>query len=604
MSLLAARPLNKNMMRRNSSGVFLSSSSSRSSKKTSPPRNAQQTVLVFLLVCLVAVLSLVSVLTIRSNKTLQVFPTNHETPFTDAELSDWRAALNARDVMIEQLGSEGAADAARLSQLTGGDAVPLVGAEGEEHGSMIKATTRQASSSKRREPPPPPLLSSECALAWSNEVPAEVAGDYGPVKATSPFQTGCFEHYVTGGPRCYLSDLLVVPAKMGASSEQPPAAPFSSEQPPAAPASSEQPPATPGAVRFFAGAFRTGQTDHLPRRTLRHGWYINKVLLVTERASKKDLQNCDDRITLFLARYSHGNLFHALTELWNVYFSLPRELWEHPDPALRLYFLDSHPRNAIDELWENALPLSLPPTQILDKKEKFCVGRAIFVTPGAMSALWEHDDNNWKAPPCPDEAENFVDHVLWSYGILSSHRNGDGTVLIIDVPSPTSPHVGQGPWFNSLSSHYGVSDADAVAPSQSASLHRLSSLLSASGALASVVDLGALSLAEQLARVRAADVIIGWAGEPLLSHVLLMSKGATLVELDRGTDHVIERLAHWREGQVASKRVTGGKEGMAENQLDAIVEIFQQAMGEKLRDRTESTGKSAAAPEGDDVYHW
>lgn len=530
-----------------------SSSNSKSKKKDS-----HNSVLYFLLACLSAALLLVVVFVFASKRSLSA--ASSEPPFSAVELRQWRDSLDERDRLISRLADEAALDNAKLSKLTGGSHWDK-GAEED----AVRSPLRQPGSSARRQPPAAPRLSSECSLAWSNEVPETVTGDYGLSKLTSPFQTGCFEHFVTGAPRCYLSDLLVVPTKMSAVGKD-------------KVVDTAKEPELVYSLKMSPGAFRTTHTDQLPRRTLRQGWYINKAFLATARASSKDVANCDDNITLFIARYHASNLFHALTDIWNVYHTLPASLWHRSSTTLKLYFLDSNPRDALDDLWGAVIPLSSRPAGILETRDKFCAGRAIFVTPGYLSPLWEHD-KSWKAPPCPAEAENFVDHVLQSFGLLDSHRAGTGRVLIIDNPSPTSLRVGQGSWFGALQSSY--SNSPFASSRQPVDLRLIEAALKTAGALVDLVDLGSLPFSEQLARVRSADFVLGFAGEPLLAHALLMSKGSTLLELNVGKDGVIERLANWRNG-VSYKRILVPHEGVAvtQTELDAIVQIYEQKMRE------------------------
>ena len=274
-------------------------------------------------------------------------------------------------------------------------------------------------------------------------------------------------------------------------------------------------------VRFHS--FQTPERNLLPTDHDPHRWFINKVLKGIEGGGGGGGgRTCSPRPTLFITRYEYVNLFHTMTDWWNIYDAAPQGYWEGGG-KVDLVWLDGHAEGNLDSIWGAAFGTHRH-VKHLDEGE--CFEKAIIVSAGYSSPLW-FNNRMWRQLPCVETADGFAKHMVKSFGLEDTQRIKKRVVIIDRKPYQAHPR------------------SKKSMPRLIKNLHELEGAITASGGDARVVDFAQLTFGEQLEEIRAADVLVGIHGAGL-SHVMFMSNGATMVELGTNSLGMFSGFATWR----------------------------------------------------------
>ena len=235
--------------------------------------------------------------------------------------------------------------------------------------------------------------------------------------------------------------------------------------------------------------------------------------------------------TLLVTRYEYVNLFHTVTDWFNVYWTLQTYAITGP---YQIVWMDGHASGSLDSVWKRLWTSSidyvrsLPPELRLDD--------AITVPVGYNSPLW-HERPNSEA--CTEFVDGFVESILRALSISTTARPNRNQALLIDR-RPYAAHP------RNLDKHI-----DRVMTN----IEEVERVLTSMGWAVQRVQLETMAFEEQVKAVRAATLMVGIHGAGL-SHLLWMSDGATVVEFTP-TPHLdmFERFARWRPN-LTHRRIT------------------------------------------------
>jgi len=223
-------------------------------------------------------------------------------------------------------------------------------------------------------------------------------------------------------------------------------------------------------------------------------------------------------------RYEYVNLFHTVTDWWNIYEAVPQSFWL-AHSKVNIVWLDGHAAGNLDSTWQVAFGDSLPVKHL--PGEVSCFKKAVIVSAGYASPLWKNN-RSWKSPMCSPAADAFANHMLARFGLQATKRVPKRVVLIDRVPYTAHPRSSPGKMPRTIDN-----------------IEVLEAAVKEAGGEVKVVRFEELGFGEQLREVREADVLVGIHGAGL-SHVLFMSPGATMVELATNQLGMFNGFATWR----------------------------------------------------------
>ena len=466
--------------------------------------------------------------------------------------------MEARDGIILDLRERGAREEREVAEMER-EAEEFYGRaeemEEEREGEREKEREKEKEKEREKEkeaaeaPPPLPVPSlpsvqvdpasvpafdtSSCAIGWQSYVSPALTSYFFPTSSSSPAlpstpppPSSCVEHGELLAVRCYIKDLTVTPSLITAAYGGEPLATVMGQA------------EDVEYAKYEVGAFSAEERDLLPKAHMSHAWYINKVLAAmtatdggastggasTDGASTNvGSSSCSPTPTLFITRYEYVNLFHTMTDWWNVFEAVPQEFWTENN-KLDIVWLDGHAQGNLDPVWSTAFGQVTPVKHL---KGPTCYSRAIVVSAGYASPLW-FNNRSWRSPPCPARADAFRHHMLARFGLSGAKRVPKRVVLIDRVPYTAHPRSAPGKMPRTISN-----------------IEDLSGAVEAAGGEVKVVRFEELSFGEQLREVAEADILVGIHGAGL-SHVLFMSEGSTMVELATNTLGMFSGFASWR----------------------------------------------------------
>jgi glycoprotein 2-beta-D-xylosyltransferase len=485
---------------------------------------------------------------------------DNNNPEISAMLDQWMASVKERDEIILKLQHEAIEDEAALAAV-------LEVHEGVKEKIRGIATGVQAPQQQGKtttnppptNPPPanlPPAVvssaasdhdTSSCAIAWS--VPSSLEDYFFPTSTSSPVSqpppSSCVTHPILNAVRCYISDLTIYNEKIDVAYGGEPIAEVMGQI------------EDVEYAKYSVGAFTLPERNSLPVDKLSHGWYLNKVLAGSTTGRPPAHIQCDETPTLLITRYEYVNLFHTSTDWWTVYESVPQQFWLE-NGKLNVIWLDGHAQGNLDPVWDKAFGPSTPVKHL--PSTGACFKKAVIVPAGYTSPLW-FNNRRWREPPCIQAANAFADHMLKSFGLSEVRRVPRRVVLIDRVPYTAHPRSAPGHMPRTLKN-----------------IESLREAVERAGGEVKVVRFEQLSFGEQLLEVREADVLVGIHGAGL-SHVLFMSPGSTMVELQTNSLGMFSGFATWRpEVEFVSVRIgegNGRSYDITEAHIKSVVKLIK-----------------------------
>ncbi|GMI25344.1 hypothetical protein TeGR_g118, partial [Tetraparma gracilis] len=354
---------------------------------------------------------------------------------------------------------------------------------------------------------------SKCGIAWHSVIPDNTLPYFFPLPAApapaSPPPSACITHPELLAVRCYVNKLSIYPSRINVAMGGEPLESVMGQL------------EDVEFAEYSPGAFASPDRGLLPSNDLSHGWYINNVL--AGMVSQEPTRVCSQTPTLFITRYEYVNLFHTVTDWWNIFEAVPQEFWA-ANAKLDLVWLDGHPQGNLDSTWRAAFGEATPVKHL---PEGACFERAVVVSAGYASPLWLNN-RSWNSPPCIPAADAFAHHMLKAYGHENLKRVPKRVVIIDRVPYTAHPRSKPGKM-----------------PRAIANIEKLEAAVRDAGGEVKVVRFEQLSVGDQLKEVREADILVGIHGAGL-SHVLFMSEGSTMVELQTNSFGMFDGFARWR----------------------------------------------------------
>ena len=182
---------------------------------------------------------------------------------------------------------------------------------------------------------------SSCDISWT--APASLEKHFFSAGVTSPSapvpQSECIKHPELLATRCYINDLTVKPSLIDVT--------YGGEK-----MSSVMGRVEDGEyAKYKLGSFSSPQRDMLPHDHDPHRWYLNKVLKGMVAGATDPSMTCNETPTLFITRYEYVNLFHTMTDWYNVFEAVPMSFWGDEGASVNIIWLDGHAEGNLDEVW-------------------------------------------------------------------------------------------------------------------------------------------------------------------------------------------------------------------------------------------------------------
>jgi len=230
----------------------------------------------------------------------------------------------------------------------------------------------------------------------------------------------------------------------------------------------------------------------------------------------KDELECNHWVeepTLFVTRFEYANLYHTMTDWYNAFQVLYLFNLSHAGVVI----LDGHSAGALDDGWAKMFR-AFPPTYVSQLKPKTCFRQAYSVPFGydsPLSIVWMKGSHGCGASPFVKEFAQFVSSSLGSAAIELHPRDSPVILLVYREDYVPHPQIG----------NRGVLRKTANAAELTNAVQ-----LAFPGAQVLAVHFESMTLSEQIASVRAANVVVGVHGAGL-GHVLFMQPGSSLIEI-------------------------------------------------------------------------
>lgn len=286
-------------------------------------------------------------------------------------------------------------------------------------------------------------------------------------------------------------------------------------------------------IKFDPRAF-VSKHEIQPRPTNTRKGSITEEVMKSLAVNETSPQVCDETVpgfTLFVKRYEYVNLYHTMTDWWNVW-TVYREIVasasaEGNSPKINVVFLDAHPAGNLDSVW-SALFGKFHRIRHL-KQPKTCFESAFIVPEGYISHLY-----NWPgAERCAvhEYMTEFSDFFLHQLGLQEVQRI-PGRIVLIDR-KPYTAH----------SRHkQGKIDPRALNNLKEVALQIQSEVPGVTSCEA--FEFHHMSFRDQVKAVREASILIGNHGAGL-THLLFMDVDTHVIEFQHGQGH-FEALAGWK----------------------------------------------------------
>lgn len=225
-------------------------------------------------------------------------------------------------------------------------------------------------------------------------------------------------------------------------------------------------------------------------------------------------------ITLFITRYEYVNLFHTMTDWWNLFFALPSTT-----KATNVVLLDARSQGGLDGVWKklvrggNVIHIRRMGTS----KSNLCFQEARFVPPGYSSPLYYRPRSpEYSHCSNPKMMESFVKYFLEVHESESYHRVPGRIVVLDRIPYLDHPNRDVTRIERSLSNLRSLADSlpDKIQPLVGKSVE----------VTVQVETMSNLTMQEQLKVIREADVLLGNHGAGL-THGIFLNDGALMIEM-------------------------------------------------------------------------
>ena len=277
--------------------------------------------------------------------------------------------------------------------------------------------------------------------------------------------------------------------------------------------------------RYSAGCFQL-RCEKMPHYAFDMRMHVSQWMLSLRRDSDAPVQHTETRFTVAVLRHEYANLFHTMTDWYNVFALM--QFFNRTQVDTDVVLVDGHPRGQLDAVWRRLFN-NVYRVSALRQRTRF--SRLVWATPGYRAPLMSHN-----APDVP-LLEQFRAFFLASHLLDSTPRALDCRRLdILFVwrrdylahPRNSRGRVGR----KIANERQLISHARKLWPW--ARVH---------GA-----QLDAFNMHTQLSLISAADILVGMHGAGL-THALFLPPHGGLVDIRpqkwQGRDH-FEEIARWR----------------------------------------------------------
>ena len=302
-------------------------------------------------------------------------------------------------------------------------------------------------------------------------------------------------------------------------------------------------------------------------------YHMNKIMSNLQFSPSKNFkglcQNVTNEPVLFVTRYEYANLYHTMTDWFNVYSVL--RMYNLPFNTM-IVFLDGHSAGALDSGWTTLFGANVKYIHHFEA-QKLCFRKSYLVPPGYNSIL----SINFMNPSTYDcKRNNFL--VDFSTFVV----NAFGFPVVLPSPSPLSRKRVKVLFRRDYKAHPRNSNR----PS-SRKIENEDEVMAAvkdifTDALIEKLSFESMSMFEQIKAIREADILIGFHGAGL-SHVLFLPPHALLIELTCGQYAVREHFKFFAQWSgVLYKRIDISKLVTRDDLIHVDIEIFKRESASAL----------------------
>jgi glycoprotein 2-beta-D-xylosyltransferase len=333
-------------------------------------------------------------------------------------------------------------------------------------------------------------------------------------------RSSCFYSPALKSSHCRLADLLVDAPRVNSSRGGEPLDDVAGRDEDA-----EFPRYPPSSLRLPCAAVTPG-----PSASRWFPFHLARMVTAIGAGSAGACDETFDGVTFILTRYEYANLFHTLTDFYNVY-QLARI---HKVAAPRVAIFDGHARGGLDDVWGALFP-DHPILWLRDiANRSVCFRDVVLVHAGYSSPLSVFIFDPPPISCAPNYfVKDFANFILRAYGLEHlrppSHA-GAPLRVVLELREPRRTHPRQ----RTPTVARRIANAASVVEAFGAAVGGWGQKGEGGAVVRSVeflpVRFSDLPFVEQLHIARSADVLVGLHGAGL-SHALFLDEGAALVEI-------------------------------------------------------------------------
>ena len=306
---------------------------------------------------------------------------------------------------------------------------------------------------------------------------------------------------------------------------------------------------------------------------------------------------------LLVTRYEYANLYHSMTDWYNVYQAL-NMFMSAPSAQPTVVFLDGHSKGGMDAMWPTLFSPAV--RYVKDLPASVCIRHAVFVSPGYGSALsptqFTGESARCLRHPLVVDFARFVQRRFRlgeeeeREAVVVKDIAGKDVVIGDDSGPPLVSFVVRRSYLSHPRVRLDATERTVV--DEAETLNAVSSALAASSIAFHAFDLTTMPLHTQLNLLYHSAVLAGLHGAAL-SHILYMHDDAALVELmpqGYSARQHFRFFALWSGHAYHALPLNQGGNGGYTVDRDALTNIVLAALGGRP-----AAAEAAAAGGGDNA---
>ena len=292
--------------------------------------------------------------------------------------------------------------------------------------------------------------------------------------------------------------------------------------------------------------------------------------------------------TLLVTRYEYANLYHSMTDWYNVYQTI--QMFNLSHKPYQIIFMDGHSKGALDIWWELLFNNNNKPIYIKHLSlEQICYNEIYIVSPGYGSAL-SISQMSQQSLTCnnPSQLVSFIQHVRKSFGLnpdnkfnknyynnyknkplfitdiynknislVHTSHNDIIITFVVRRPYLAHPRVQMGRMERTMSNEdEQLTSIQQLLKENNNNNNKINYIFHA-------YDLTTMNAEQQMLLMSKTDILIGIHGAAL-SYILFMHDLATLIEIipqEYSTRVHFQFFSQWSNHTYIHMKVSGGSNG-------------------------------------------